>query len=257
MNVGWGGVQPSMKQSKILNENYLGPAPDRFLNVGDTQHMNFTEDCLGPFDDKTPHLTREDRPYTPDELLMKSKRSDPNIRKGWLNKPKGLKQILWERGLWKHSLQKNQMQLILASLPDFQQEKIGIQNLLESRGHILIVSPKCHPELAGSGIEYAWGIAEINFKNIQQKCSQNVKRHVEDVLSPEKLPLSSIWKYERKSRDYIRLYHKSSQINEDNLLKYSDIEKLRQVEKIRRSHRSIFDIERDYLYHGGSNNIGA
>jgi hypothetical protein len=119
LNVGWGGVQPSMKQSKILNENYLGPAPDRFLNVGDTQHMNFTEDCLGPFDDKTPHLTREDRPYTPDELLMNSKRSDPNIRKGWLNKPKGLKQILWERGLWKHSLQKNQMQLILASLPDF------------------------------------------------------------------------------------------------------------------------------------------
>jgi hypothetical protein len=51
------------------------------------------------------------------------------------------------------------MQLILASLPDFQQEKIGIRNLLESRGHILIVSPKCHPELAGSGIEYAWGIA--------------------------------------------------------------------------------------------------
>ena len=151
-----------------------------------------------------------------------------------MNKPKGLKQILWERGLWNPTLHKNQMQMILSSLPDFQQEKIGIRKLLESRGHILIVSPKCHPKLAGSGIEYAWGIAEINFKNISNKCPQNIKQHVANVLSPDKLPLSSIWKYERKARDYIRLYEKCSKNLEEGLPKYSEIEKLRQVEKTRR-----------------------
>jgi hypothetical protein len=99
------------------------------------------------------------------------------MMKGWLHKGKGFKQILWERGLWKSGMQKSEMQLVLSSLPDFQNEQIGIRSLLESRGLILNVSPKCHPELAGSGIESA----EINFKKIEKKCSKNVKALIADA----------------------------------------------------------------------------
>ena len=39
-------------------------------------------------------------------------------------------------------------------------EKGALQELVESRGLILILSPKCHPELTGCGIEYSWGKSE-------------------------------------------------------------------------------------------------
>ena len=33
----------------------------------------------------------------------------------------------------------------------------ALQEVVESRGLILILSPKCHSELTGCGIEYSWG----------------------------------------------------------------------------------------------------
>ncbi|KAJ1387814.1 hypothetical protein B484DRAFT_459831 [Ochromonadaceae sp. CCMP2298] len=45
--------------------------------------------------------------------------------------------------------------LVLSRCPDFASEVSALQELLESRGHILIVCVKCHPELAGCGIEYS------------------------------------------------------------------------------------------------------
>jgi hypothetical protein len=145
-------------------------------------------------------------------------------------------------------MNKNQMKSILSNLPDFQNQQIGMRTLLELRGHILIVSPKCHPELAGSGIEYCWGIAGINFGNILNKNSQNVRGHIARVLGPEILSLSRDWKYERKSRDYMRLYYKMSLNGHGNLpTNYEEIERMRKIEKTRRSHRQIFDIERSYI----------
>lgn len=36
---------------------------------------------------------------------------------------------------------------VLQAMPDFKNEKTALQELVESRGHILLLSPKCHPEL--------------------------------------------------------------------------------------------------------------
>ena len=41
------------------------------------------------------------------------------------------------------------MHLVLANCPDFKNEICALEEMLISRGHIMIKSPKCHPEVAG------------------------------------------------------------------------------------------------------------
>lgn len=75
---------------------------------------------------------------------------------------KGKKQILYERGLWKPGMvekvddddpkgrdQSMSMDYVLGNCLDFRNETSALQTLVESRGHILIMSPKGHCELAG------------------------------------------------------------------------------------------------------------
>ena len=44
-----------------------------------------------------------------------------------------------------------------SACPNFRAEKTALQHVVESRGHVLAMSPKGHCELAGCGIEYDWG----------------------------------------------------------------------------------------------------
>jgi hypothetical protein len=98
------------------------------------------------------------------------------------------------------------MQYVLSQQYDFKNEKPSIQNLIESRGHIFLPSVKCHPEMAGNGIEYAWGCAERAFRKHNDQTTENFIKTIRRSLSTEYLPIERIWKYERRSRDYIRNY---------------------------------------------------
>lgn len=75
---------------------------------------------------------------------------------------KGKKQILHERGMWQPGMlekvdeddakgrdQSMSMDHVLGSCPDFHNETGALQTLVELRGHILVMSPKGHCELAG------------------------------------------------------------------------------------------------------------
>jgi hypothetical protein len=55
---------------------------------------------------------------------------------------------------------------VLSACPDFQFERTALQNIIESRGHILLPSVVCTPETAGGGIEYAWG--KLKFEQRRQ-----------------------------------------------------------------------------------------
>jgi len=85
----------------------------------------------------------------------------------YIGKAKGKRQILWERGLWKVGMvefvddddpkgrdQSMSMDYMLSLCEDFMKEKTALQAMVEARGHILVMSPKGHCELAGQGIEY-------------------------------------------------------------------------------------------------------
>jgi hypothetical protein len=83
-----------------------------------------------------------------------------------LDKPKGMKQVLVEWGLWNNKLN---MQCkacpddetaccakrILKLQPDFKGQKSFVQEVIEAAGHLCIILPKFHCEL--NFIEYFWG----------------------------------------------------------------------------------------------------
>lgn len=91
---------------------------------------------------------------------------------------KGIKQILRERGPWKESLRlqapvvdgikpfdlctKN----VLGACRDFANAKTMLQEFIEQRGKQFKVRkiPICHPEIAGMGIKYTWGLTKKMYK---------------------------------------------------------------------------------------------
>lgn len=87
----------------------------------------------------------------------------PNLAPGeYVGLAKGKKQVLYERGLWTAGMverideddpkgrdQTLSMDHVLSNCPDFRNETGALQTLIEARGHILVMSPKGHCELAG------------------------------------------------------------------------------------------------------------
>ena len=46
-------------------------------------------------------------------------------------------------------------------MPDFKLETSELSNLWRARGHGFELGVKCHPEMAGCGIEYCWGKVRV------------------------------------------------------------------------------------------------
>jgi hypothetical protein len=72
-------------------------------------------------------------------------------------------QVLLERGLYTPGMTKDQAKAALSKCGDFKNEMSVLETFLVDRGHLLLVSPKCHPELAGCGIEYMLGKIKWTF----------------------------------------------------------------------------------------------
>ena len=91
---------------------------------------------------------------------------------------------------------------------DFRNETGALQSLVEARGHILVMSPKGHCELAGQGIEYDWGKMKQNFR--RKNKLKNFHGLILDSMSRATLPLSTSRKFARKARAYRRAYRERS-----------------------------------------------
>ena len=185
MYVGYGGNQRRMIPSKIVSENYLGNG-ERILQVGDTQHFQFEESSEGPFDLKDAHLLKETR----EEQIMINGIITLRRIEGWLGKSKGMKQILWERGLWNPRMKKNE------SESEKEKKRLEGKALLPEELDMV----QCHPELAGNDIEYAWGFSSSIFRRSNSVNGQNLEEKVEAARTIER-----IWKFERKARDYMSM----------------------------------------------------
>ena len=101
-------------------------------------------------------------------------------KKGWEGRPKGLLQVLWERG-WIDEAQRDKytmdvatdgdgevlegaedwsLKCLMASCLDFAEEMTALQHVGSQLGVSVIITPKFHAELAGEGVEYSWGVAK-------------------------------------------------------------------------------------------------
>jgi hypothetical protein len=150
-----------------------------------------------------------------------------NITEGWEGKAKGLVQVLWERGLIdgnklsKYSLDgkkdANKLTILETSLrhlmglcTDFLHEQGMMEFIGAKLGVEVILTPKCHAELAGEGVEYMWACAKGWYRTLslrEKRGKENFKMSVRKCLSAKVLSVERIRKFSRRARQYKLAYH--------------------------------------------------
>lgn len=97
---------------------------------------------------------------------------------------------------------------VLGNLSDFRDEKTALQHTVESRGHILLLSPKFHPEIAGVGIEYSWGMSKSKFRRqIDDRVPKNLHANIVKSMCAETiLTTGRVRRFARRMRDAGRAY---------------------------------------------------
>ncbi|CAM9599800.1 unnamed protein product, partial [Pylaiella littoralis] len=207
---------------------------DQKLKMGETQTSTFAVGAPPPFYDweaprKDTKVTSKrtskagaggDQSGSPDgdsagAAARASSKQKDKIKEGYEGKPKGEKQYLWERGWWatgmstaaKVSDDKN-IEKVLQAQPDFKNEKTALKHIVESRGHVLLMSPKCHPEVAGVGIEYSWGFSKQKFRRKHNdENPKNLHANIEKSMCTEEyLTIGRVRRFARRTRDYCRAY---------------------------------------------------
>jgi hypothetical protein len=183
-------------------------------------------------------LEREAIPFQPGETRKKLAAKwianglpvtyqEPHVIEGWVGKAKGSLQILYERGWIDPTnlgcytnkgvkdamgivLEDTSLEMLIQKQPDFLSEL----TLLQYHGMKLVAvvdrTPKCHPEIAGEGIKYAWALAKLFYRSqsIKEKRTKEKFRNLvrmstsrNDVLS-----LSKIRKCSKQAREYMFAY---------------------------------------------------
>ena len=79
--------------------------------------------------------------------------------------------------------------------------------ILDLLGVVLILTPKCHPELAGRGVEYSWGYGKLRFRrDFNDAIAKNLKENVLKSLDRLLLTTNRMCKFVRKAREYKLTY---------------------------------------------------
>ena len=149
------------------------------------------------------------------------------ITPGWQGKPKGVLQVLWERGLieskaldkytvdgrrnvitGKVDLQYSLRQ-ILANCRDFKDKETALQHLGRQLGVTVLLTPKFHAELAGEGVEYSWAHGKAFYRRLpvsKKRGRDNFKQLVKDCTCPTNvLTKQRIEKFASRARAYMHL----------------------------------------------------
>ena len=203
----------------------------------------------------------------------RNRKGEPIIIEGYMDKPKGMAQIAWERGFYRPDCDAGKMHgkacneddtsgpdrsfslvYVLSSCWDFAHEKTALEEVVESRGHILRMCVKGHLELAGVGVEYAWGRSkQVYRRHINDRVASHLHTNIvksfsrrplkREVGMPELVPLSMgyIRKSGRKTRCFRSGYRDGAGTG------HADIEK---HIKERRAHRNIIDSEYKFCTEG-------
>ena len=129
---------------------------------------------------------------------------------------------------------------------DVRSQKSLLEKVVYDRGHVLILSPKYHPELAGVSIEYCWGQSKYRFRNrYNDRETKNLRTNVLATFDPSQLTLAVTLAYARKTRDYRMTYKTimTEKIGTKSMSK-GNIEKIRKHHKC---HRNILDQEIGFI----------
>jgi len=139
---------------------------------------------------------------------------------------------------------------VLSQREDFLFERTALEKLLEDGGDILLPSVVCTPETAGMGIENGFG--KIKFEQRRDNLDTVIgggKVFIDKIkalcVNPLHLPMCRIWKFSRRTRDYIRVYmDMKTKGTAPGSLSHKDIEDLR---KRKKSHRNMSEIDAQFI----------
>jgi hypothetical protein len=192
-------------------------------------------------------------------------------KKGWQGQPKGLLQVLWERGWIDESqIEKYTMDLskdddgevlegaeiwslkwMMASCLDFAEELTALQHVGNELGVSVLITPKFHAELAGEGIEYSWGVSKCVYRTKpldSKKGKESFKALVHECTSRDILTTELVRKLSRRARAYICAYfalHESKRNGDGTpLLTLPLIERLVKAFK---THRAAVDFDAGFV----------
>ena len=204
--------------------------------------------------------------------------TEEKITEGWVDKPKGSMQILFERG-WLNpealklytadgkkddasidfSLDPTGSKFSINRLMQFQSDFVNEVTLLQFHAKKLGVkidrTPKCHPELAGEGIEYLWALAEFFYRQSpieDKRTKEKFKRLVyKSTDCSSVLSISGARACSKKACSYMKLYKafEDLPLSDDDKInneKHSILEKTiklySKMKKKCKSHRSVADM---------------
>ena len=262
----FGGAQAKMRDTILNCDEHFGTYPrsaeDGQLFLGDMQSMQFKPSDRGPYYLLGEERERQRHDRTTGKTLKKNKTKEmilddlkerginvsgtvlqlkeiarrnniplvfeqQEILKGWEGQPKGMLQVLWERGFidgtksekyYTIEGRKDQfgnidpatsVKMMLERQMDFIEEETLLQYHGRQLGVTIDRTPKCHPEMAGEGIEYNWGCAKgyyrrlpITEKRTKNKFRESVKKSISrDIMTIERQRMFS-----RRARQYMLAY---------------------------------------------------
>ena len=278
-------LQPGMVQSMQYQETDLGPCYvpplDRLKNkydvhIGRTRSRNLVKsELVKNLQDagiEKPTGCRKSLQEQCLKLGLHIKENQPVVIEGWAAKAKGSLQVLFERGwvdptcihLYTSEGKKGDegnsdptgcyysIKEIMKLQKDFIEEVTLLQYHAEKLGILLDRTPKCHPEIAGEGIEYAWGLAKLYYRRspIRNKRTKEKFRKLvrESTNFLTVLNIQRMRHCSKKARSYMKLYKiiQSEGMNGNpNVNKHSILEDTMKAylkfKKIGKSHRSVIE----------------
>ena len=128
--------------------------------------------------------------------------------------------------------------------------------MLEDKLNVkLRMTPKCHPEIAGQGIEYAWGYTKLRFcQHFNNMTAVNLDKSVCASLSSDVVTQACVNKFIRKARDYKLTYlflldqtkASDGSANRQQNISLHTQAKIEHIIKLFKQHRSALDS--DYVF---------
>ena len=197
------------------------------------------------------------------------------IDEGWEGKPKGMFQILFERGFidpakptkfyslkgskdaFGNTIVGSSLKELMESLIDFADEETLLQYNARLMGVHVDRTPKCHPEMAGEGVEYSWGCAKGLYRRLplkDKKSKEKFRESVRKCLSTGNIDKKQQRKFSRRAREYMLAYRAIEQQQATN---NSDNENNNKIEMSRmmiekiikkyKCHRSAETFDRGFI----------
>jgi hypothetical protein len=160
------------------------------------------------------------------QLGLPVKYTEEKLVRGWANKAKGAFQVLYERGWidphdYKQYTEKGQVgdmgmvleetsiNMLMKKQSDFLHELTLLQYYGKKLGVQVDRTPKCHPEMAGEGIEYLWALAKLYYRYAplsEKRTKKGFQELVDKCLSNVNLTLSRARTSSRRAREYMLVY---------------------------------------------------